>query len=256
MKREAIVAVIPARMSASRFPGKPLAWLRGRPMIEHVYRRTKLCASLDEVYIATCDEEIAAAARAFGAKTVMTSPKHERATDRVAEAARGLRADIIVMVQGDEPMIQPGMIAAALEPFGRDPGVVCTNLAAPICSESEFRDPNTIKVVMRENGDALYFSRQPIPTDRRLEFSRLQVYKQVCVIPFRRDFLQKFSELAPTPLENSESIDMLRALEHGFQVRLVKTDIATHAVDTLDDLNAVEALMARDEAMEIGKQGS
>ena len=248
MRNEKIVAVIPARMSASRFPGKPLAQLRGRPMLEHVFKRTKLCAALDEVYIATCDEEIAAAAKAFGAKAVMTSPKHERATDRVAEVARGLTADIIVMVQGDEPMIEPEMIAASLEPFARDPSVVCVNLAAPIRSEAEFRDPNTIKVVMRENGDALYFSRQPIPTDQRLAFSQLPVYKQVCVIPFRREFLQRFSELAPTPLEQAESIDMLRALEHGFAVRLVKTDVATHAVDTLEDLRAVEELMAREEA--------
>lgn len=219
-------------------------------MIEHVYRRAKRCGSLAEVYIATCDEEIATAARRFGAKVAMTSPAHERASDRVAEAARSLKADIVVMIQGDEPMIQPEMIEAALQPFGTDPAVVCSNLAAPIRTEAEFRDPNTIKVVMKANGDALYFSRQPIPTDQRLPVSRLPIYKQVCVIPFRRDFLLRYADLVPTPLEQAESIDMLRALEHGFPVRLVMTDAATHAVDTPEDLRAVEALLSREEAVQ------
>lgn len=244
-----IVAVIPARLGSSRFPGKPLAALLDRPMIEHVYRRAKMCRGLDEVYIATCDDDIATAAKGFGAKVLMTSSSHERASDRTAEAARDLKADIIVMIQGDEPMIRPEMIEWAIEPLRREPSVLCVNLAAPIRSEKEFADPNAIKVVMGLNGDALYFSREAIPTRRNSAFATLPVYKQVCVIPFRRDFLLRFAELSPTPLETAESIDMLRALEHGFPIRLVRADVATQAVDTPQDLQTVAQLMCGDELL-------
>jgi len=237
--------VIPARMGSTRFPGKPLALIAGKTMIEHVYRQARLCSSLDEVVIATCDQEIADAAKKFGAAVVMTADTHERASDRVAEAARKISADVYVMVQGDEPMIVPQMIDLALKPLREDPAVVCSNLAAPIKSEAEFNDPNTIKVVMGQNGDALYFSREPIPTRQRLKFGQLQALKQVCVIPFRRDFLRRFTELPPTPLEIAESIDMLRALEHGYPVRLVLSDFLTQSVDTPADLARVEELLKR-----------
>lgn len=241
-----IAAVIPARLGSSRFPGKPLAALMGRPMIEHVYRRTKMCRCLDEVYIATCDQDIAVAAKAFGAQVLMTSPSHERASDRTAEAAQSIEADIIVMVQGDEPMIRPEMIELAIEPLRRDPNVLCVNLAAPILSESEFSDPNTIKVVMDSDGDALYFSREAIPNRQRRSFGESPSHKQVCIIPFRRDFLLRFARLSPTPLEAAESIDMLRALEHGYPVRIVRVEVSTHAVDTPQDLKAVELMMKSD----------
>ena len=241
-----VIAVIPARMSASRFPGKPLAPILGRPMLEHVYRRTKMCAALDDVLVATCDREIVDACASFGARAIMTSDQHVRASDRVAEVARGVEADIVVMVQGDEPMIVPDMIDSALRPLWSDPKVVCSNLAAPITSVQELEDRNTIKVVMAANGDALYFSREPIPTREKLAFKDLGALKQVCVIPFRRAFLLQYTALSPTPLEVAESIDMLRALEHGFPVRLVRTDHMTHAVDTREDLRHVEALMQGD----------
>src|ERR1700686_3078753 len=141
-----IVGVIPARLGSSRFPGKPLAPICGLPMIEHVYRRTRMCQALDQVYIATCDREIAEATEKFGGRVVMTSPLHQRASDRVAEVAEDLNVDIVLMVQGDEPLIVPEMIDLALSPLLEDPTVLCTNLAAPICSEDEFKDPNTIKV--------------------------------------------------------------------------------------------------------------
>src|SRR5579885_1202248 len=233
-------------MGSSRFPGKPLARLRGRPMLEHVFRRTRLCPELDGVLIATCDAEIAAAASAFGATAIMTSDTHVRASDRVAEAAHDLDADIIVMVQGDEPMIHPDMISRALEPFKVSPDVLCVNLAAPIATERQFEDRNTIKVVMAANGNALYFSREPIPTRQGTNFDALKAYKQVCVIPFRREFLMRYAQLAPTPLENLESIDMLRVLEHGYPVRLVECKASTQSVDTPADLARVEALLAKD----------
>lgn len=244
-----IVAVIPARMGSSRFPGKPLAPLLGRPMIEHVMRRAAMCSCLDAVYVATCDEEIRAVVESFGGTVLMTSAAHERASDRVAEAAERVEADIIVMIQGDEPMVTPDMIAAALAPMLHDASVMCVNLARRIVSREEYANPNTIKVVMDIHGDALYFSRATIPAiefGRDYESGRPPVFKQVCVIPFRRDFLREFAHLQPTPLEQAESIDMLRVIEHGGRVRMVETEVDTHAVDTPEDLRLVEAFMKDD----------
>src|ERR1041384_6009801 len=178
---ERVVAVIPVRMGSSRFPGKPLAPLRGLPVVEHVFRRARLCDQLDEVYVATCDDEIRAVAQSFDAKVIMTSATHERATDRVAEAAEHFQADIIVMIQGDEPMITPEMIAASLAPLRSDRSIGCVNLVHRISSQQEFIDPNTIKVVADLNDNALSFSRLPI--------TKANVFKQVCVIPFRRECL-------------------------------------------------------------------
>jgi len=240
-----IVAVIPARMGSSRFPGKPLASLHGRTMIEHVVRRAAMCDRLDAVYVATCDEEIRTLVEGFGA-VIMTSASHERASDRVAEAAERLEADIVVMIQGDEPMITPDMIVAAVTPMLRDTSVECVNLTRRIVSHEEYINRNTIKVVMNVQGDALYFSRSPVPAVDFASAERSPVFKQVCVIPFRRDFLREFAHLPQTSLERAESIDMLRAVEHGFRVRLVETEVDTHAVDTPDDLRLVETLMKDD----------
>ena len=244
-----IVAIIPARLGSSRFPGKPLAPLLGRPMIEHVFRRAALCERLDAVYVATCDDEIRSVVEEFGGSVLMTSAAHERASDRVAEAAERIEADIVVMIQGDEPMVTPSMILTATAPMLQDSSVECVNLACRITNREEYMDRNTIKVVMNLNGDALYFSRSPIPA---LSFPivsgnvRPPVFKQVCVIPFRRDFLREFARLPPTPLEQAESIDMLRVIEHGRNVRLAETTFATHAVDTPEDLRLVETLMKDD----------
>jgi 3-deoxy-manno-octulosonate cytidylyltransferase (CMP-KDO synthetase) len=240
------VAVVPARMGSSRFPGKPLARIAGRPMIEHVYKRAALSEAIEAVHVATCDEEIARETEAFGGSAIMTSAAHERASDRVAEAAESLDADVVVMVQGDEPLTTPGMIDAALDPFRRDGDVSCTNLIAPIASDGEFLDPNTIKVVRDGRNRALFMSREPIPTMRGGGFERIEAWKQVCVIPFRRDALTEFAALPPTRLEIAESIDMLRFLEHGREVHLVETGAGTQAVDTPEDLLAVEALMGED----------
>ncbi|MDT5271255.1 MAG: 3-deoxy-manno-octulosonate cytidylyltransferase synthetase [Acidobacteriota bacterium] len=244
-----VVAVIPARMGSSRFPGKPLASLLGRPMIEHVVRRAGMCDLFDAVYVATCDEEIRMAVERFGGEVIMTSAAHERASDRVAEATAGLEAEIVVMIQGDEPMVTPAMIAAAVAPLFEDASVACVNLARRIDRREEYLDPNTIKVVMNVRGDALYFSRAPIPAGafpRDPSDGHPPVFKQVCVIPFRRDFLREFSRLPQTPLERAESIDMLRAVEHGLPVRLVEIEEETHAVDTVEDLRRVEVLMQDD----------
>lgn len=242
-----IIAVIPARMGSTRFPGKPLAMILGRPMIEHVYRRTAMAAHVSQTFIATCDPEIKEATEAFGGEAIMTSPSHERASDRVAEAVQDLAADVIVMVQGDEPMVYPEMIDAAVEPFRQqEHGIVCVNLTARIHNEDEFTDPNCIKVVMDHRGLARYMSREPIPTRQNKAFKDIAAYKQVCIIPFSRSGLALFTRLAPTPLEEAESIDMLRFIEHGHDVKMIPTTIATHAVDTLEDLKHVESLMRQD----------
>jgi 3-deoxy-manno-octulosonate cytidylyltransferase (CMP-KDO synthetase) len=233
-------------MGSSRFPGKPLAHIGGRPMIEHVFRRAAMCEQLDAVYVATCDEEILNAVVPFSDRIIMTSAVHERASDRVAEAAEKLEADIIVMIQGDEPMITPEMISLAIRPMVEDSSVECVNLVRRIESLQEYVNPHIIKVVSNVHDDAIYFSRSPIPA---LDFARVKrppVFKQVCVIPFRRDFLRNFASLPPTPLEQAESIDMLRVIEYGGRIRLIETETDTHAVDTPDDLRLVEKLMKDD----------
>ena len=215
-------------------------------MIEHVVRRTALCERLDAVYVATCDEEIRTVVEGFGGSVIMTSAAHERATDRVAEAAEKVEADIIVMIQGDEPMVTPDMIVAAVAPMLHDSAVACVNLARRIVKREEYVDRNTIKVVMNVHGDALYFSRASIPAIDFAQMERPPVFKQVCVIPFRREYLREFARLPPTSLERAESIDMLRVLEHGGCVRLALTEADTHAVDTPEDLRLVETLMKDD----------
>jgi 3-deoxy-manno-octulosonate cytidylyltransferase (CMP-KDO synthetase) len=242
-----ILALIPARMGSSRFPGKPMARILGKPMIGHVYERVARSPCLTLTAVATCDEEIRDYVTSIGGTAVMTGSQHERASDRCAEALlkleemHGTRYDIVVMVQGDEPMTHPDMIEEAVRPMLNDPGIRITNLIAPIHDTVEFEDRNCIKVVCDLESNALYFSREPIPT--RAKVSQIPMGKQVCVIPFRRDFLIEYTRLAPTPLEVAESVDMMRVLEHGMKVRMVSTRHNTRAVDTPDDLRLVEQLM-------------
>ncbi|HEV7929301.1 MAG TPA: 3-deoxy-manno-octulosonate cytidylyltransferase [Nitrosospira sp.] len=243
------IAVIPARMGSTRFPGKPVAKLLGRSMLEHVYKRVALSQSLDATYIATCDEEIRRVAEDFGAPVIMTADTHERASDRVAEAVAATDAELIVMVQGDEPMTRPEMIDAAIEPFQHDPELGCVNLVRPIDTQADFYDFNTIKVVMDQRGNAIYMSRQPIPTvlsSSQENFSPTFAFKQVCIIPFRRQTLLDFAKLPSTPLEKLESVDMLRLIEHGYRVKMVRTEFNTQAVDTQADLERVAILMQAD----------
>ena len=243
------IALIPARMGSSRFPGKPMAKILGKPMIGHVYQRVAKASVLDLVAVATCDQEIADYIESIGGKAVMTSDHHERASDRCAEALLKLeeeysfKYDAVVMVQGDEPMTHPDMVAEAIQPLLVDDGVQVVNLLGQIKDTSEFEDRNCIKVVCDLNSDALYFSREPIPTHSKIKNATM--HKQVCIIPFRRDFLLEYTEMKPTPLEIAESIDMMRVLEHGLKVRMVPTKFDTHAVDTEQDLVMVEALMEK-----------
>ena len=241
-----IAAIIPARMGSSRFPGKPLVPILGKPMIEHVYRRVALCERLDATVIATCDEAIRQAAEAFGAPVIMTSDKHERASDRVAEAARHMDADLIVMVQGDEPMIFPDMIDAAITPFLAGNEIGCVNLSRRLDSLEDYHNPNTIKVVRDLHDNAMYMTRAPVPRLARAGIGATLACKQVCVIVFTREELEIYTRLAPTPLESLESIDMLRLMEHGRPVRMVATQRDTLAVDCPEDVPRVEERLRRD----------
>lgn len=242
-----ILALIPARMGSSRFPGKPMAKILGKPMIGHVFERISNSSLLTMTAVATCDQEIFNYIKSIGGNAVMTSSIHERASDRCAEALLKLEHeynthyDIVIMVQGDEPMTHPDMIMEAVNPMLTDSTVQVVNLLGEIKSLDEFEDRNCIKVVCDLQSDALYFSREPIPTRSKIE--KISMKKQVCVIPFRRDFLIRYTQLSPTPLEIIESIDMMRVLEHGIKVRMVPTAYVSYSVDTPEDLARVEQIM-------------
>lgn len=246
-----IAGIIPARMASTRFPGKPLAEICGMPMIGHVYFRSRMCRMLNDVYVATCDKEIAAYIESVGGKAVMTADTHQRASDRAAEAMikieerTGQRIDIPVMIQGDEPMIYPEMIAEVIRPVLEDDSLQVANLMAPLKSREDCDDPNVVKVVTDIDHFALYFSRESIPS-RKKWAKEMTTYKQIAIIPFKRDFLIKFNGLNLTPLEIIESVDMLRVLEHGYKIKMVLTSYDIYGVDTPDDLRKVEALLSKD----------
>ena len=241
-----VVALIPARLASTRFPNKPLTLILGKSMLQHIIERVLLCAEINEVVVATCDQEIAEHVQNLGHKAVMTNNKHERASDRCAEAVGKLeqsgksKFEIVVMVQGDEPMTDPRMLSDVLRPFSKNPEIDVVNLYAEI-QPGEFNSPNCVKVVMDLAGDALYMSRAAIPVS--LDGVERPSGKQLGLIAFRRQALQKFAELAPTPLEINESVDMLRFLEHGFKIRMQRTSYRTHAVDVPGDVLEVERLM-------------
>lgn len=249
-----IIGIIPARMESSRYPGKPLAKIHGIPMVGHCYLRSKMCPLLDEVYVATCNQEVVDYMSAIGGIGIMTANTHERASDRAAEAMlkaeqlSGKRTDIVVMIQGDEPMLTPEMLTQAITPMIQDSLIQVLNLVGDIASREEQDDPNEVKVVVDLQGNALYFSREPIPSWKKGAKS-LPMKKQICIIPFRRDYLLTFNSLPQTPLEIAESIDMLRVLEHGEKVRMVPTTVQTYSVDTPEDLQDVEEAMKFDVLM-------
>tara|TARA_B100000686_G_scaffold242119_1_gene250805 strand:+ start:447 stop:1154 length:708 start_codon:yes stop_codon:yes gene_type:complete len=228
--------------------------IHGMPMIGHCYHRVRRCTELSATYVATCDSEIEAYVGSIGGRAIMTSDMHERASDRAAEAMlkieeiTGERIDILVMVQGDEPMDTPEMISQALDPIKSDRAVNVVNLMARIDSLEEFEDPNTVKVVADSNDYALYFSREAIPS-RKKGFKEVPMRKQVCIIPFRRNYLLEFNEMPETELERIESVDMMRILESGGSVKMVHTDKETYGVDTPEDLLKVEDRMKNDPLM-------
>jgi 3-deoxy-manno-octulosonate cytidylyltransferase (CMP-KDO synthetase) len=250
----AIVAIIPARFASTRFPGKPLSDIHGKPMVRHVYERVKAARRIERVLVATDDDRIASAVAAFGGEVVMTSPDHVSGTDRIAEAARGLDAEIVVNVQGDEPMLEPSAIDAAVEPLLADKTVDIATLSLPMGGVDEMLEPSVVKVVADQRGRALYFSRSPVPFVRKGDSLRDSAAaavaeglarKHVGVYAFRRAALERFVSLPPSPLERAESLEQLRALENGMTIAVVAlAGTAGVAVDTPEDLERVRALLA------------
>ena len=251
-----IIGIIPARLASSRLPNKPMAKILGMPMIGHVYFRSKMSEILSEVYVATCDLEIKNYIESIGGKAIMTADTHERASDRTAEALleieklTGEKVDIIVMIQGDEPMVTPEMINAAVEPLFSDQDLNITNLMAVLKTQEEHEDPAEVKVVVDRNNNALYFSREPIPS-RKKGAENVPMLKQVCIIPFRRDFLLEYNDMEQTPLEIIESVDMNRLLENGIKIKMVMRNEETYSVDTTSDLDNVNRKMLNDPLLEV-----
>ena len=246
-----IIGIIPARMASSRFPGKPMKKIHGMPMIGHCLKRSLLCKTLNDVYVATCDLEIFNYITSVGGKAIMTSDSHERASDRVAEALNFIeqqtsqKIDIVVLLQGDEPMTTPKMIDLAVKPLIDSNDIKISNLYSKIENINEFNNPNEVKVVLDRNDFALYFSREPIPS-RKKGHLIVPMYKQVCVIPFKREFLIEYNKLDQTPLEIIESIDMLRVLENGMKIKMIEIDEENFSVDTPEDLENVILKMSND----------
>lgn len=239
-----VIAVIPARMGSSRFPGKPLKKILDLPMVEHVRRRALLCKFVDEVIVATCDKEIMDVVESCGGKALMTSDKHERCTDRVQEAVRKSFADVVVVLQGDEPLLGIDVIDKLIAPFRNNNDVVCANLLSVIRDDVDLDDYDIVKAVLNQKNEVLCFSRAPIP-HRRVK-TGCPLYRQTGFSAFRRDFLEKFSRLAPTALEITESIDFMRILEHGYPILGVVYDQITVGVDRPDDIAIVENILKND----------
>ena len=244
------IAVIPARYQSTRLPGKPLADIGGRPMVEHVYRRAQAAASVRAVLVATDDARIRDAVAAFGGEARMTAAGHRSGTERLAEAARDLRCDIVVNLQADEPLVDPRAIDLVVRALDENPGVPMSTVRCPLAGAGELADPNVVKVVVDAGGFALYFSRAAIPyqggagADGGAGGPVAGTYRHVGLYAYRRAFLLHVAGLAPTPLERVERLEQLRALEHGYRIRTVEVAGEPVGVDTPGDLDRVRRLVA------------
>jgi len=244
-------AVIPARYASTRFPGKPLALIKGLPMIQHVCHQVSKAKTVEQVIVATDDERIATAVKVFGGEVMMTRADHPTGTDRLAEVAERIDAELIVNVQGDEPLIDPRMVDQAVQPLLDDPQIRMGTLAGRIDQLDDFYNPNVVKVVKDRAGRALYFSRAPIPWPRDLSrdelaqaLNRVVLYRHIGLYVYRRDLLLEYPQLPKTPLESLENLEQLRALENGIRLHVAETEFACHGVDTPEDLERVSRLMS------------
>jgi len=254
----AVVAIIPARYGSSRLPGKPLARIGGKPMIQRVYESASKAKGLDRVLVATDDRRVEQTVRGFGGEVLMTSKHHASGTDRLAEVARKIKADWFVNVQGDLPFIQSETITRAVRPMRRDRSIPMGTVGTPIFDEAEWRNPNIVKVLTDREGFALYFSRSPIPYVRNgvVDLNgnklmpggkrRLWGNRHVGVYVYRRDFLLKFARLRPTALEQIESLEQLRALAYGHRIFVAAVDERSVEVDTPEDLARAENYLRQD----------
>jgi len=246
--QETIIALIPARYGSTRFPGKSLAMIEGKPMIQWVYERTKRSRLITRVIVATDDERISRTVIAFGGEAVMTSPVHATGTDRIAEVAGNLDCSLVVNVQGDEPLIHPVMIDQAIRPLIDDPSIPMGTVCRRIEGRREAFDPNVVKVVFDREGFALYFSRAPIPWDRDhwagkeslrdLPLS-CHLYKHIGLYVYRKDFLLNYTRMPQTSLELTEKLEQLRVLESGHRIKTVVTEHESFGVDIPEDLGKI-----------------
>jgi len=243
-----IVIGIPARLGSSRFPSKPLCNILGMTMIEHVYRRCCLSKYAKEVFVACCESEVEENVISASGEAIMTDPDITRPGLRVAAAAGTLdldEKDVVVVVQGDEPLVHPDMIDLAVEPLLNEKDVFVSNLAGEITTDDEWKDPNEIKVVTDLQMNAIYMSRSPIPSRDHEEEPAVRL-KQICIMPFKWHFMKTFNALPATPLEKAESIEMIRAIQHGYKVRMVMSTFVSKSVDTEQDRLEVEKIMQQD----------
>ena len=241
-----ILAIIPARFASQRFPGKVIAELAGKPLVVHTYERTIQAKRISKAVIATDDQRVVDALAPYEIEVVMTSPDHPSGTDRIAEVARTSTADIIVNVQGDEPMLDPNTIDRAVDAILADPNLNMATAKHAITNPDDIRDPNVVKVVTDKNGMALYFSRSPIPHTRDIadQSPDHPVYwLHIGLYVYRRSFLLDYAEMPPTELESLEKLEQLRALENGHKIAVVETDFKSIGVDTPEDLQRVRALL-------------
>ena len=239
-----VAVIIPARFGSTRLEGKPLMDIMGKPMVVRVYEACIKARGVDEVFVATDDERIYRAVIDNNGKALMTSSDHLTGTDRVREASEKIECDVVINVQGDEPLVKSSMIEAAIEPF-KDDDIVMTTLKTPIVHESEVDNPNTVKVVTDKDGFALYFSRAAIPFDRD-EQDKTTYFKHIGLYGYRKDFLKTFADLKPTPLEETEKLEQLRALENGYRIKVCECDFNAISVDTVEDLELVRAVFKGD----------
>lgn len=241
-----VVGIIPARYASTRLPGKALKRILGKPMIQRVLERCSVAQILDSVWVATDDERIAEVVTAVGGRAIMTSPHHPSGTDRLAEAVTKIDADIVVNLQGDQPFLDETMIEEAVQPLLNDSSLPMATLMHPIARAEDFTNPSVVKVVVDRAGNALYFSRSLIPFPR--QNVPHAVFEHVGLYVYRRDFLLKLAGLTPTPLEQIESLEQLRVLEHGYKLRVVETRTRDHeftgfSVDTPQDLERAEQML-------------
>ena len=240
-----IIGILPARWGSTRFPGKPLHLIAGKPLIQHVWERCQRAEKLSEILVATDDARISQAVEAFGGKAVMTSTDHPTGTDRLAEAVTKIPgATHILNIQGDEPLIDPALIDELAQALIDDPALHMVTAANPLApADPAVSDPNVVKVVLKNNGHALYFSRSPLPYFRN-SVPGLQVLRHKGIYGYRRDFLETFVTWPPSPLEQAESLEQLRALENGANIRVLITDDTSPGVDTPEQALAIEQLLS------------
>lgn len=237
-----VIGIIPARYGSTRLAAKALADILGKPMIQHIYERAKQASVLDDVIVATDDKRIAAAVTGFGGHVVMTSVQHSSGTERLTEVVFELDVKVVVNIQGDEPLIHPSMINDVAYALLENPKLVMSTLKHRITNEEEYQNPNVVKVVTTKDGFALYFSRSPLPHRLRAKDpAQVPVFKHLGIYAYTKDFLLTFKGLKPSKLEEAESLEQLRALEHGYPIKVIETKHTTISVDTAEDLERVIA---------------